>query len=259
MSEISPLVSNASFWYWVDGWSLILVIIGVIGEGVHEWPPSKLKEWRHFSILGRMSWLILLLGLAGEFVAQNIRNADNNLIIAALNDRAAQAEQVAAKTLVDLNLERQKRESRHVTDVQLQTLVDALSKIGGRFFIVGVDEDEPTQYFDRFMMALSKANLLDEKSPYVLGGGEKWTGIKLYAPNVVDEKNPLTDPFPKAFETAHIPISGICFGKTTCTTSSVGVALVANVAGAPSNGVVRDPALIRPMRTIYIGQKPLPD
>lgn len=150
MDEISPLVSNASFWDTIDGWSLIFVIIGVIGEGIHEWPPRRLREWRYFSSLGRISWLILLAGLAGEFIAQNITNADNKLIIAGLNNRAAQAEKLAARSLKDLDVERQKRASRTVSDAQLSTLVSELSKLGGPFLLVCRDEDEPRQYCDRF-------------------------------------------------------------------------------------------------------------
>ena len=106
MDEIAPLVSKAAFWDWIDGWSLIFVIVGVVGEGLHEWPPSIVRNWQWFHNLGRLSWLILLAGLAGEFIAQNNRNADNNLIVAALNDRAAQAEKLAAKLMTDLDAER---------------------------------------------------------------------------------------------------------------------------------------------------------
>jgi hypothetical protein len=194
MGEISPLVSNASFWDWIDGWSLILVVIGVVGEGVHEWPPATIREWQYLSLLGRLSWLILLAGLAGEFVAQNVRNSDNNLIIAALNDRAVQAEKLAAKLLTDLNTERQKRESRRVSDDQLSTLVSELSKIGGPFFVVCRDEDEPRQYCDRFVSALTNARLIDlsvATNVFTRSPTDNWTGIVLYAPTVSDPNNAM--------------------------------------------------------------------
>jgi hypothetical protein len=88
---------------------------------------------------------------------------------------------------------------------------------------------------------MSKAKLLDQQIPYALTSSpaNNWTGIRLYWPTLTDDSQLMNDPFPKAFEKAGIPISGVGSGSVS--------------------GVVANPQLNRPIRTIYIGQKPLPD
>jgi hypothetical protein len=146
----------------------------------------------------------------------------------------------------------------------LATLVSALSKIGDPFFLVCRDDDEPRQYCDRFSLALTRAKLInDNVAPPIFSNdpGDNWTGIKLYSPTISDAKDPKKDPFAKAFTDANISLYGICYGQpATCQSICPGgVILSLNLKSSHSNGVAPDPELNLPMRTIYIGQKPLPD
>jgi hypothetical protein len=89
-ADIATLSSWSARWEVVDVIGVVLVLIGVIGEGLSEWPPGKLRDWPHLGKFGRISWLILVAGLAVELVAQHKKDGDDALIIASLSDHAAQ-------------------------------------------------------------------------------------------------------------------------------------------------------------------------
>jgi hypothetical protein len=250
--EIASLSAAINFW---EGWgyvALAAVFIVVVGESIEEftdWPKKSGFDKR----LTRLSLLLLIAGLAGEIITQPNTNMANDRFVALLNRETGQL-------ALQLEQEINKRASRTVTDKQMSSLVAELSKIGGPYFLVCRNEDEPRQYCDRFSIALTKAHLInDNVAPPVFTNdpGDDWTGIKLYTPTISDRGNPQNDPFAKAFEMADIPLCGICYETLSCQLICHRGVIIN--AGPSGNGVVRSTALGRPMRSIYIGQKPLPD
>jgi hypothetical protein len=260
---------------WPIGLVLLVANIGVIA-GVY------LEDDKFSEHIKRMGWKLLLVSLAIEaadgfalFSIDTSLTNDQSKQIAQLQLDTADATKSAAEFAkeaqqlkIDLLNEQHKRESRHVTDEQLSTLVSGLSKVGGPFFLVCRDEDEPRKYCDQFAIALVKAGLIDPNvAPNIFTDMpmSSVTGIKLYAPTVTDKNDLASDPFLKAFDNAHIPVTGVCSGSASCyfpavspgsILMGVGVGAGNNLSG---NGIVLDPRIIRPMRTIYIGQKPLQD
>lgn len=86
MADISALSADSAWWSSVDIWALIVVAIGVVIEGIAEWLPKERREMRLTLSITRTGWLILVLALVGEFIAQHNKDADDALIIAALYD-----------------------------------------------------------------------------------------------------------------------------------------------------------------------------
>ena len=89
----------------------------------------------------------------------------------------------AQRLKLELQEEEHKRASRQVSDEQLSALAVDLSKIGGPYFLVCRDEDEPRRYCTRFELALDKAHLTDpgnENVAFVISPADNWTGITLY-------------------------------------------------------------------------------
>jgi hypothetical protein len=259
---------------WPIGLVLLVANIGVIA-GVY------LEDDKFTEKIKRLGWKLLIICLAIEAadgfelfsIDTSIAN-DQSKQIARLQLDTADATKSAAgfakeaqQLKIDLLNEQHKRESHHVTDEQLSILVSKLSTIGGLFFLVCRDEDEPRRYCDRFATALINAHLIDlNVAPNMFTDMPmaSVTGIKLYDPNVTDKNDLMNDPFLKAFEGAHIPITGICSGLSSCYFSTISpgsVLMGAGVSGnnLSGNGIVADSRIIRPMRTIYIGEKPLQD
>ncbi len=164
-----------------------------------------------------------------------------DLAVAAANERAAHAGLRTAELTLALEQEQTKRASRKLTDEQKNLLIKALTGRVEPLSIIARDEDEPRQYADQFINSLREANLLDVQVPYILtiSPVDNWTGIRLYIPRLMAPEAFGDDPLVKAFTAAGIPITGISSGS--------------------QSGVVLDPKLTLPRRTIYIGHKPLPD
>jgi len=89
MIDVLGLLETASWWSTIDKIGVVLVILGVIGEGISEFLPERLTRCINTRRLGRISWLILVAGLFIEFAAESQRDADDGLVIAALNAQAA--------------------------------------------------------------------------------------------------------------------------------------------------------------------------
>jgi hypothetical protein len=66
-------------------------------EGIVYWLPKKRRETRLIDALTRTGWFILVVALIVEFLAQHNKDSADALIIAALTDRASQAELALAK------------------------------------------------------------------------------------------------------------------------------------------------------------------
>jgi hypothetical protein len=241
------------------------VILGVYWEG--ERFPKHVQDF---------AWKLLLFCLAVEaadgfelFSLDTAITNEQSLQIAQLKRDEAEATESAAKFAkeaqqlkVDLETEEHKRASRYVSESQLNTLVKELEKIGGPLFLVCRDEDEPRKYCNRFSLALTNANLINDAvahPAFTTDHRDNWTGIKLYTPTISDRKNPQDDPFVRAFSEASIPICGVCYETMTCTLLCHNGDGVVISVGPSGNGVVPSAELNRPMRTIYVGQKPLPD
>jgi hypothetical protein len=87
MLDIDALAASSAWWEVVDKIGVAAVLIGVIGEGLAEWHPARINGWRHWKATARVSWLVLVAGLAIELPAQHMKGSNDALIIAALNDR----------------------------------------------------------------------------------------------------------------------------------------------------------------------------
>jgi hypothetical protein len=95
--NIVELSADSTWWSSVDRWALSAVAIGVVMEGIVYWLPKKRRETRLIEALTRTGWFILVVALIVEFLAQHNKDSADALIIAALTDRASQAELALAK------------------------------------------------------------------------------------------------------------------------------------------------------------------
>jgi hypothetical protein len=242
----------------------VIMIMAEIGNqvGNEPWPSLETASWlfdrASFVLIGSLVFgavatvVIVWTGIvkehhwdllreaAGEKIAElTLETSRANADAAKANENAANARERTAELNLALEMERQKRAPRHLKSEQLDTLVAALANIGERLSIVGRDEDEPRQYADQFIAAMRTANLLDENTPYRLTNSpsNNWTGIRLYIPSAKTQDDVENDLLTKAFKKAQIPVVGLSWGFVS--------------------GVVVDPKLNLPRRTIYVGQKPL--
>ena len=128
--DIPSLLSDLIWWEIAGYISLGIVTLGVAGESIADftkWGEPR-KKW-----LGKASALVLIMGLAGEGIAQSKTNSLSGLIIAGLGERTANAE---------LELVRIKR-PRIITPQKANDLVASLSKYsGGKKFWIIVDRNE---------------------------------------------------------------------------------------------------------------------
>jgi hypothetical protein len=125
MVDIATLSANSAWWSRLDIAALFVVTIGVVLEGIAEWLPKERRETRCMTALTRTGWLILVLALIVEFVAQRNKDASDALIIAALNDRAEESRSR------NLALEAEIA-PRKVSDDEIKSLIDGLKPFAGR-------------------------------------------------------------------------------------------------------------------------------
>lgn len=97
MLDIAALSVAADWWSTVDHWAVGVVFIGVVVEGIAEWLPKERRESLLWTRITRTGWLVLVLALAVEYVAQKNKDADDAKIVAILNDSAAAANDRSAK------------------------------------------------------------------------------------------------------------------------------------------------------------------
>jgi hypothetical protein len=87
-TDLSVLISSLSCWETAGYTGLAIVIIGVVGEGIHDFT-AWFRDTRWHSGGGKLSVLILIAGLAVEGVAQVKANSISGEIIALLSGEAA--------------------------------------------------------------------------------------------------------------------------------------------------------------------------
>jgi hypothetical protein len=173
--DISSALVNAAWWGEVDKWSLVVVIVAVIGEGISEYSPTKFKTCWLMKRLGRVSWLLLVAGLVGETSAQLNKDGDNDLVIAALK---AQLETARGETArADANLLKEQRLTarerwrlERLERIILPRSIDpsTAGRIGESMKAAAfqpinlavVDQPEPTRYGLDWMITLRNAGLL---------------------------------------------------------------------------------------------------
>lgn len=128
MADINALSSDATWWAAADNWALGIVAVGVVLEGIAEWLPKERRETRVMLALTRTGWLILVLALAGEWIAQHRKDADDAMIIAFLNDGTARAMNLAASLGVTVdNLKSVVAKKTAEADASIQALTAAAS------------------------------------------------------------------------------------------------------------------------------------
>jgi len=93
--DLSALMSSLSCWEYAGYAGLAIVIIGVVGEGVHDFTTWFSNTWWSTKG-GRLSVLVLIAGLAIEGVTQVKANSLSGQIIAFLGEQAATTRERAA-------------------------------------------------------------------------------------------------------------------------------------------------------------------
>lgn len=132
MVDIDALSVSSSWWARVDIAALFIVTIGVVLEGIAEWLPKERRETRFMIALTRTGWLILVLALIVEFIAQRNKDASDALITAALNDRAGLSER-ETEELRSKNLALEAEIApRRLTSDQIAALTAAAKPFAGR-------------------------------------------------------------------------------------------------------------------------------
>jgi hypothetical protein len=87
-NNLGALISLLSWWEAAGYAGLAIVIIGVVGEGIHDFTAWLKRTWWGPNG-GRLSVLVLIVGLAIEGVAQVKANSISGQIIGSLNKEAA--------------------------------------------------------------------------------------------------------------------------------------------------------------------------
>jgi hypothetical protein len=95
MSEISTLESLAEFWELVDYVGLFLVFVGVIVESLVEFT-SLIKSSFWKPRIGKVSALVLIVGLALELISSSRLSVINRQVVGILFAQAADAKKRAA-------------------------------------------------------------------------------------------------------------------------------------------------------------------
>jgi hypothetical protein len=90
MTDIASWSADAAWWSRVDHWALIVVVAGVVLEGIAEWLPRERRETPLMTSVTRTGWLILVAALVVEYAAQRNKDADDSLVVGVLNEQAAQ-------------------------------------------------------------------------------------------------------------------------------------------------------------------------
>jgi hypothetical protein len=122
--DISASISTLGNWELAGYAALAIVIIGVVGESVHEFTSWFGSTWRAKG--GKAAALVLVAGRAGEGIAEVEVNNIGGEIIAFQNKQDAQLQ-------LDLEKERTKTAPRHLTKWQfdaLQELKGVVSDVG---------------------------------------------------------------------------------------------------------------------------------
>ena len=121
MDAMTSLSESSSFWGSVGAIGAVVVLVGVIGEGLAEWPIGCMKDWPRLNAFGKFSWGILVFGLAVELLAVASKDSDDSKIIANLNSQAGEIRRD------NLLLEREVN-PRRLSPAQFASFVDMLAK-----------------------------------------------------------------------------------------------------------------------------------
>lgn len=94
MSKLPLIESLADFWEQVDYIGLFLVFVGVVLESLVEFTGLiKSSGWK--STIGKLSALVLIVGLALELIASSRLSVLNRQVVTILSERTADAEKRA--------------------------------------------------------------------------------------------------------------------------------------------------------------------
>jgi hypothetical protein len=130
VADISALTSELACWELAGYGALAAVLIGVIGESIHEFVLHFGSAWWRANG-GKASALILIGGLAAEGITQVKVNSVSGQIIALLNERAARFEADAARLRAYIMPWR-------LTEEQQQKISKKLQPYGKKPYIFGV-------------------------------------------------------------------------------------------------------------------------
>jgi hypothetical protein len=145
-SDISALISALSYWEAAGYAALAAVLIGVIGESIHQFVPWPSSGWWRANG-GKASALILIAGLASEGITQVETNSTSGQIIADLNLQEATLSQrnlaferaISPRTL-EQNLTGQHLRRFADVEVVVESLPDAEPRRAAgqiRFMLIG--------------------------------------------------------------------------------------------------------------------------
>jgi hypothetical protein len=181
-----PALKSAQSWWELAGYvSLATVLIGVIGESVHEFFTRFGSSWWRL-IGGKASALVLIAGLAAEGITQVKTNSISDQITAVL-DRE--------------NLEiREKVAGRRITKEQHDILVSELSKAPAVFDIEALEEGEASLYASDIFHTLTDAKWTSNSRTFP--HGVVWTGLVLFQTD-----DPAAVRLGLALKSAQIPFS----------------------------------------------------
>jgi hypothetical protein len=137
MSDIAALESSAKLWEWVDYIGLFLVLVGVIGESIVEFT-DRIKSAFLKPKIGKVSALVLIVGLSLELISLPKLSAINGRIVAMLNTQAAEAQRAAdearqraaeAQTQTAQALQEQERLRKQNLELSLQVEKERLARV----------------------------------------------------------------------------------------------------------------------------------
>ncbi len=156
-SDISALISALSCWELAGYAALAAVVVGVIGESIHEFIPWFGSVWWRTNG-GKASALLLIAGLAAEGITQVKTNSISGQIIAFLNERAGRLEKEAADAKERAALIQRAAAWRRITSDQSDKLIQTLSKKKLKVLIAWIGNDPESLFLaDQFAGVFKEA------------------------------------------------------------------------------------------------------
>jgi hypothetical protein len=143
---------------------LAIVIIGVAGEGIHDFTRWFTRTWWGPNG-GRLSVLILIIGLAIEGIAQVKTNSTSDKIIAFLGKETADENERTAELKLALEKEITSRSPREIKPEQRTNLLTALNAVmpKGEITITAKLFDEEAERFEKQISDVLKEAGFDVK------------------------------------------------------------------------------------------------
>jgi hypothetical protein len=214
--NLSSLMTSLSCWEIAEYVAVGAVIVGVVGEFLHDFGSSlkrRFSWWNSWG--GKISGSVLIVALAVELITLVKTNSISGQVIAFIGDQAAETRERAAILEKDAELARLEQERlkalvtwREITPEQREILISHLESQGGEVTI-GYAQNDPEAF--AFGALISHVfGLINEKHSKIIWNVSPnplpriYNNIMYFDLFISDPENATTKVLREAFSAAHI-------------------------------------------------------